>query len=227
VDAAFLEWLRDDTEARWRTHQPRDFQRERIGGLDYQRGTRWRGGLTAEQVRTTEQRFGLAFPPDYRLFLTTLHTTDPEMVGARFKGSTLIRATGRFFHDWTGDPAPIRAAIDWPITGLLRSIESDGSWLAAWGPRPKRTAERERLVRNLAKASPQLIPVGGHRYLVGPGEGIGNPVLSIYGADVIVYGSDFADYLVRELRVGGDKGPDDVVAPRAIPFWDSVMLEAR
>ena len=54
-------------------------------------------------------------------------------------------------------------------------------------------------MHELGAAGPQLVPVFGHRYLVGPADRASNPVLSIYGADVIVYGRDLEDYLRREL----------------------------
>jgi hypothetical protein len=46
-------------------------------GLGWQPGTRWRGGMTEAEVAQVEDRYGLTFPSDYRLFLQTLHTTDP------------------------------------------------------------------------------------------------------------------------------------------------------
>src|SRR5258706_5463257 len=87
-------WLRSVTETRWATHIPRDFQAAGVGGLDWAPGTKWRGGLTEAQVDEAQDRFGLIFPPDYRRFLRTLHTTDPEMVGAFFEGSNLVAKAG-------------------------------------------------------------------------------------------------------------------------------------
>ena len=218
----FLGWFRDATEREWQTHTPRDHFAARVGGLDWQTGTRWRGGMTAAQIDAAEARFGLTFPPDYRLFLETLHTPDPPMVGARFEGSVLVPHSARKFPDWTGDAAPIQAMLAWPIEGLLWSIEAGGSWYRTWGPRSDSKAEREATVRRLAVHSPQLVPVFGHRYIAG--SSAGSPVLSIYGADVIVYGPDLRSYLLAELRfidrATAMRGADH---SNPTPFWRDVI----
>jgi hypothetical protein len=81
----------------------------------------------------------------------------------------------------------------------LWSIEADDSWHPNWGKRPASASERARVVRELAENGPQLIPVFQHRYLVGAPEVEGNPVLSMYGSDVIVYADDLESYLTIEL----------------------------
>jgi len=195
----FLSWFRSRTEQAWAAHVPRDQMRARVGGLDWQTGTHWRGGMTVAEIEAAEGRFGLAFPPDFRLFLATLHTPDPVMVGAHFEGSTLVPSTGRLFQDWLGDPRPIEAALAWPVEGLLWSIEANQDWYVGWGPRPRTAEEREAVVRRIAATGPALVPVYGHRYLVGDPQVAGNPVLSIYGTDVIVFAEDLRSYLIAEL----------------------------
>ena len=219
----FLEWFRDATETEWRTHAPRDHFAASVGGLDWQEGTRWRGGMTSEQIRAAESRFGLTFPPDYRLFLETLHTPDPPMVGARFEGSQLVPHSERQFPDWTGDPGAIEARMAWPLEGLLWSIEADESWYRTWGPRPDTKAEREAVVRQLAAAGPQLIPVFAHRCLVGS-ETAGSPVLSLYGSDVIFYGPDLRSYLLVEFHfLDRETAFAGAGALEPIPFWQDVI----
>jgi hypothetical protein len=44
-----------------------------------------------------------------------------------------------------------------------------------------------------------MIPVYGHRYLPAGSGGFGHPVLSIYQADIIIYGTDLAAYIDREF----------------------------
>jgi hypothetical protein len=195
-------------------------------GLGWQSGTRWRGGMMDAEVTKAEERYGLTFPPDYRLFLQTLHTTDPERV--RYVDGTIHAQFGRPFHDWQGDRAPIDEALAWPLDGLLWSIEADDSWSSTCGDRPTTPEGRAARVRELAAGGPPLIPLMGHRYLVGEPLEAGNPVLSIYGSDVIVYAPTFGTWLVAELgqmvasslrelapRVAGD-------VP-AIPFLQDVI----
>src|SRR5215467_9882699 len=71
-DEAFLRWFRERTEETWQRYQTRtfeEFEAERLGGLDWQQGTRWLGGLSEQEIVTIEQRYQVRFPPDYRLFL--------------------------------------------------------------------------------------------------------------------------------------------------------------
>ena len=201
VDSEFLAWLRTVTELRWSSHVPRDFSARGVGGLDWATGTRWRGGLTESEIAWAERRYGLDFPPDYRRFLATLHTPDPEQVGAAYEGQTLVPTTGRLMYDWTGPSEPIRTALEWPVYGLVRSIEADDWWHSTWGERPETATERARVVRRLVEQGPPLIPVCGHRYLVGAPLGDGNPILSIYGSDVIVYADDLGSFLAHELAL--------------------------
>lgn len=224
-DSSFLEHLRSDTEERWVHYVPRDFHAARIGGLDWRPGTRWRGGMTEDQIAAVEHRYSLRFPPDYRLFLATLHTPDPPMVGAAFIGNRLVDRDGRAFVDWTADPADIERRLRWPLGGVLWSIEADNSWHPNWGPRPGTRTRREMVVKGLATKSPQLIPVAWHQYLAGSPESTGNPVLSIYGADVILFASDLREYLQkvldlpRDIKAAMDTQDSDV----RVPFWTDVM----
>ncbi len=221
---AFLEGLRVATEAAWRDHVPRDFQATRVGGLDWRPGTRWRGGMADAEIAAAEDQFGLSFPPDYRLFLATLHTPDPPMVGAFYQGSTLVPSEGRRFPDWTGNPEPIRKSLAWPLVGLAWSIEHGWPWPSAWGARPRTGIEREARIRDLIIVGPQMVPVFGHRYLAGPPDRDGNPVLSIYGSDVIVYAPNLASYLAMELDVLEDLPAitlPETVEP--ISFWQDLI----
>jgi hypothetical protein len=215
---AFLEKLRRTTELAWISPYL---------GLGWQPGTKWRGGMTDQEVDAAERQFGLRFPPDYQLFLQTLHTTDPEC--ARYVDGSIQTLVGRPFFDWTGDPAPINEALAWPLDGLLFSVEAgESAWAPTWGKRPSSENERVRVVRELASQGPPLIPLSGHRYLVGSPSRSGNPVLSMYGADVIIYASSFGEWLANEiaamlssgvsLSLSGPEPNDD-----PIPFWQDVI----
>ncbi len=213
----FLEWFREATEERWRTPIPR---------TAWQVGTRWRSGLKDAQIDAAEKRFGLQFPPDYRLFLATLNTPDRPMVGVHYEdviGShKLIPCVYDGHPDWTGDPEPIERALAWPIEGLLWSIEADDSWHPRWGPRPETQDDRGTFVRSLAQSGPQLIPVGGNCYLAGPGDRSGNPVMSMHTADVIGYGRDLRLYLLitHKLMPWSNESTD---SDEPIPFWEEVI----
>jgi hypothetical protein len=53
----FLSQLRDVTNERWRTTTPATFE-SGFHGVDWQRGTRWRGGMTDSEIAAAEAQFG-------------------------------------------------------------------------------------------------------------------------------------------------------------------------
>jgi hypothetical protein len=55
---ALLDRIRTANERIWADPYP---------GLGWQPGTRWRGGMTDAEVAQAEERYGVRFPPDYRL----------------------------------------------------------------------------------------------------------------------------------------------------------------
>lgn len=64
-DEAFLRWFRERTEETWQKYQTRTFEEfmaSRVGGSDWQQGTRWLGGLSEQEIATIEQRYHLRFP---------------------------------------------------------------------------------------------------------------------------------------------------------------------
>lgn len=50
----------------------------RVGGTDWQAGTRWTRDLDEGAINDVERHWGLRFPADYRLFLRCLHATVQE-----------------------------------------------------------------------------------------------------------------------------------------------------
>jgi hypothetical protein len=220
---AFLEWLRRATEGAWDTITERtlaDFQRARVGGTSWRRGTRWSGGLSEAEIDDAERRYDLRFPADYRLLLQVLHTTTPRLSGAAFVEDGSLRAIERpAFFDWRNDGDAIRDALAWPLEGILFDVERNSLWPPSWGRRPDTVHERRAHVQALLADAPKLVPVVGHRYLV-PVEP--HVVLSVYQSDIIVYGNDLRTFLLAELAplLGL---PGEVAWANAsvadVPFW--------
>lgn len=149
------------------------------------------------------------------------------MTDAEVAQGTIHAHVGRPFHDWQVDHSAIDKRLAWPLDGLLWSIEADDSWSSSWSDRPPTPAERAVKVRALAAAGPPLIPLMGHRYLVGEPLEAGKSS-AVDGSDVIVYGPTFGTWLLEELAQMIDPslralapGAESVV--RAIPFWQDVI----
>lgn len=199
-------------------------------GTDWQRGTRWRPGLTGAEMDAAEVRYGLQFPPDYRLFLATLNTPDRPVIGARYEGGILPRTpraalvpwVADAHTDWKGNTNTVEPSIAWPLEGLLWSIEANQSWDPSWGLRPASSEKRESVVRRLAHQGPQLVPLGGDCYLAGPGGRSGNPVLSMHGEDVIEYGGDLRSYLLLAHKLV-PWSAEIASSDEPIPFWQEVI----
>jgi hypothetical protein len=170
----------------------------------------WASDLSDADIDDIEAAYAVRFPPDYRLFLRVLHAPAGTPPGASF-------------YDWRHHEEAIREAFDGPLEGLAFDAERNTLWADAWGERPGDSQALRETLRALlrAKAAP-LIPVYGHRCLVGAPLRAGNPVLSIHQTDIITYGDDLRGYLLHELF--GEAGPcagGQPILPRwrEIPFW--------
>jgi hypothetical protein len=234
-DRAFLRWFQEQTEETWRTYPTRTFESyvaARVGGIDWQQGTRWLGGLDEQEIVSSEQRYQVHFPPDYRLFLQMLHSVDRPMVGAGFAdGNTMVPRTTPSFYNWQTNTTSIQAAYEWLVRGLVFDVQRNDLWLPSWGAKPSTLEKQETRVRDLVNAAPKLIPVFSHRYLLAEPCEAGNPVFSIYQSDMVIYGEDLHSYflkefgdLLREARPShNDRGQIRLEPYRAIPFWGEIL----
>ena len=65
-----------------------------------------------------------------------------------------------------------------------------------------------------------MIPLYGHRYLPCGHSTYGHPVLSMWGTDIVYYGTDLVDYLHREFGGPGIDGTHPNRQPHAtVAFW--------
>jgi hypothetical protein len=249
-DLSFLNWFRSATEATWATYQPRTLEyyvAHRAGGADWQTGTRWLGGLSDAEIAAAEARWAIQFPPDYRLFLATLHTVDRPMLATFYVDSTRMALRERIsFYDWRpgqeGDGEQytgVAGAFAWPYEGLFFDLQH-GFWPPTWGPMPPTLDGRAAHLRGLLAAAPPLVPIDGHRYLLATPHRAGNPVLSVYQSDTIVYATSFRSYLLtdhlalavgdREERRRVRQELDAEWAARdrePIPFWGELYRHRR
>lgn len=183
----FLHWLREATERAWAEIEVRDYLAGdpsvpgfRIGP-QWRRGTHWTGGLDEATIAGIEHRYGVRFPPDYRLFLHTLHSTTPPMMCTCYKHAELSAHNEPGFYNWQRDEIQIRKAMH-RVADTMRELPYDlQSWQTTWSHRDSK---------------PALIPIFGHRYIVAdPAQW----VLSIVDDDAIIYGENLRDYLLNEL----------------------------
>lgn len=160
-------------------------------------------GLSDAEFERIEAEFGIEFADDHRAFLAA---------GLPTGGCP----------DWrAGDPKALRRHLEWPVEGLQFDVEHGGFWVEDWGERPDAMADALAVAARHLTAVPKMIPVSGHRYLPSGRENWGHPVLSMYQADIIVYGVDLLDYIGREF---GPERPGIVPdAEATVPFWRDVL----
>lgn len=111
----------------------------------------------------------------------------------------MIPITAPSFYHWQRDTQAIEVAYEWLVEGIFFDVQQADLWMRSWGAKPV-TAEAQKVrVRELVNAAPKLIPVIEHCYLLAEPCKAGNPVLSIYQSDMIVYGVDLRDFFLAGL----------------------------
>lgn len=213
---AFLYWFRHRTEEAWAGGYPR---------------RRWLPGLSNEEIASIERAWNIQFPPDFHLFLRLLHAVGEEPPGASHSRKRLVPVRkSHVVYNWLLDTKDLRAAFSWPFEGLAFDLEHNDLWLPAWGENPPTADARRERLREVISSAPKLIPITGHRYLLAEPRREGNPILSVYQADIIIYGTDLRRFLLIEfanlLGIERDSSVQESmeVAQRLedIPFWGEV-----
>ncbi len=237
---AFLLWFKDRTETAWasfRTESLEEFEARRVGGCSWRTGTKWQRGLEAHEIDALELRWNILFPEDYRRFLSILNAPDRGMrcFSWRKEPPYNLHETEdeRSFIDWRRDEMDVTDALEWPLEGIMFDVEKASLWPDSWGERPQGPEIRETVSR-LVAAAPRLVPIMGHCYLLGDTPRAGNPVLSVWQSDIIIYGSNLRNYLLVEFSdlLGLDRDEAENLSVSgitgesiaAIPFWGELML---
>jgi len=192
------------TEEFWANYETLTLEESRQmcrSGPDWQRGTRWLGGLSEAEVESLEQSWGARFPYEYRHFLRVLGAPDrPQLHFGYGEGDSLDVSEGPSFYNWQTEATEIARMLNWPLEGLLFDVEHN-LWLDGWGPKPDTLEARLNRVTELVAAAPRLIPIYSHRYVLD--YPLPNPhhnlVLSVNQSDIIVYGYTLRNYLLTEL----------------------------
>jgi len=158
-------------------------------------------GLTGDEFRTIEARYGFRFNPDHRTMLAAgLPGGDPR------------------WPDWRGSPAIIGELLSAPIEGILFDVDENDFWLPTWGIRPGNADKAVGVARRALAQAPIMVPVYSHRYA--PALNTTDlPVFSVMQSDVIVYGDDLEDYFFHEFGVGSATERRKVTR---VPFWSDL-----
>ncbi len=144
-------------------------------------------GLSEKEMEVVENRYGILFPPDLKLFLMT------EM------------PVSSGFIDWRDDSSEniseVKSRLGIPLEGLIFDIKYNHYWFDAWGQRPDDLRDAIDVCKREYAKIPKLIPVYSHRYIPMCPYEVGNPIFSIHQTDVINYGEDLISYLKVEFSL--------------------------
>ena len=170
-------------------------------------------GLTDAEFARIEQDYEFEFADDHHVFLAAgLPLNTPAPCG------------GYQWPDWRdGDPGDLRQQLGWPVEGALFDVEHNGLWRPSWGQRPDGISQALSTARQHLTRAPAMIPVYAHRYLPAGRGTCGHPVLSIWQTDIIIYGTDLAEYINSEFTDHHSRISPDWTPPPMVPFWSEFL----
>lgn len=173
-------------------------------------------GLTDEEFTRIERDYDLEFADDHRAFLAVgLPLNRPPGSGDTSAGP---------WPNWRGDAAAdLREQLAWPVEGALFDVEHNALWHPSWGQRPADDGQALSMARRYLSQTPTMIPVCAHRYLPAGRGTHGHPVLSICQTDIIIYGTDIADYIDHEFSAAERPACADWTPPLMVPFWTEFL----
>lgn len=199
----FLHWVKERTENFW-SKNPETSEDDFVCE-DWIYGAKWIG-LSEEEIDVIEEAYQITFSPEHRAFLNILHTIDRKEVieyTDSFEDNAEVKFNHRpFFYNWQKDAEEIREAMEWPYRTIFEDVTGPNKvWLKSWGSvRPKSDEDKEKIFSEWFKKTPKLLPITSHRSVVCDLESKQEPVLSIWGSDIIVYGWNMRHYLLNELK---------------------------
>lgn len=200
----FLHWVKETTETFW-SKDPVP-QEEGVSSEEWVRGAKWIG-LEEEEIDAIEEKYQIKFTKEHRAFLNILHTIDKkEPIECYDDNDEVYYIEKSFFYNWKTDDDELNYRFEWVFETILQDVLGvNQTWLKSWGKeRPKSDDTKKEIFSNWLKQAPKLIPIHAHRFVVSEPSNSDNPVLSVCGSDIIVYGWGMRHYLINEL--GGHLG---------------------
>lgn len=184
---AFFEYLKARTEVEWENITQNDPFHPSI-----QPGTKWKPGLSEEELQAFEQEMGYTFPEPLRNFYRTMNGLDRPSI----------------YIDEDNTPNPYKIFYSYPED--LNKIRSQIKWIH----------EANRVTPAILKARniSRIFPVWGHRFIMI--DEPGHPVLSMYGNDIIFYGFTLAATLLKDHLSGNYwRQHGEPIVPFWYPGW--------
>ena len=199
----FLWWVKETTESFW-SENPQTSNADFVCS-EWVLGAKWIG-MEESEIKNIEKKFNIKFTNSHKQFLKILHTIDKKEIREyteSFDEDAEVKFEEiPFFYNWKKDIEEINYRLEWPYRTIFEDVIGQNKvWLKSWGKiRPKSNLKKGEIFKNWFKNVPKLIPITGHRFVVSENLKKDNPVLSVYGSDIIVYGWNMRHYLLNELK---------------------------
>ncbi len=166
----FFIWLKKESEKFWKTIKINP----RTYGFQIQKDTQWNPGLGGSEIKEYEKQLGFKFPEIYKIFLKHMNGTDKLAINIYGEsGERYAHATE--YYSYPRDLKIVKDKIEWICESFkIKSNGIDGDKI------------------------PFILPIVNHRFLIIDKTGK-NPILSMYGDDVIPYASSLQNFLVNDI----------------------------
>lgn len=161
--------IKEKTESLWAN---KELDRA-IYGFQIEQGTKWRPGLSESELCRFEEEMGFSFPEPLKAFYRVMNGLDHKQVNI-YGESGEPYAYSSSFYSYPEGLERVRERINW-------IYEANGL-----------TAERVK-----EENIPRIFPVYRHRFMVI--DHPGNPILSMYGDDIIIYADSLVDLFYIDL----------------------------
>lgn len=175
------------------------------------KGVIFEAGLSDNEIKLVEERFGVIFPPDLAMLLQTALPVSEKFVP--WREGIRSQAKADKIKNW----------LEQPLQGMLFDIEHNGYWFDDWGPQPVCKNKQIDLAVNYFHSYPKLIPIYAHRFIPSQPVEADNPIFSVYQMDIVYYGINLSVYLACEFYFDLPQDFYRPVEPKYINFWGDVV----
>ncbi len=189
----FFEAIKKKSEIFWADTIPN----KGVYGFQIQQDTKWRQGLNNTELQEFENTIGFSFPIPLRNFYKTMN-------GLTKQGINLYGNDGM--------PSAFRSVF-YSFPDDIQLIQEQIGWIY------EATSVKKEDVENLELS--RIFPVYGHRFMLI--DIPNNPILSMYGDDIIYYADNLSKLLASEIFSGVIYNVSDFESPPQahpeIKFW--------
>lgn len=166
----FFPWFKQASEAFWEIIP---LNRD-IYGFQIQPGTTWNPGLSTAEIVNYEAEMGFTFLPIYRDYLKVMNGTNTPAINIYGESGNPLQFSAAFYA-YPADLTLVKEKILW----IYEECKID----------PKEIEEQ---------VIPHIMPIISHRFLI-MDRCVSNPVLSMYGNDIISYSRNLMVFLFDDI----------------------------